>query len=70
MIGNLNVIRNEGYRALTRELGAAGAVVFLRQFENGNGNYTEERRAMMDTNSVDAIAERIRKRNAQKTQQA
>ena len=65
MIGNLNVIRNEGYRALTRELGAAGAAQFLRQFENGNGDYTEKRRSIMDTNSVDAIAERIRKRNAQ-----
>ena len=68
MIGNLSVIRNEGYRALTRELGAAGTVVFLRQFENGSGNYTEERRAMLDENSVDAIAERIRKRNAQQAQ--
>ena len=64
MIGNLNIIRNEGYRALTRELGAAGTIVFLRQFESGSGNYTEERRAMMEENSVDAIAERIRKRNA------
>jgi hypothetical protein len=69
MIGNLNVIRNEGYRALTRELGAAGTVVFLRQLENGNGNYTEERRAMMDENSVDKIAERIRKRNAEQVRQ-
>ena len=66
MIGNLNVIRNDGYRALTRELGAAGAVVFLRQFEKGRGNYTEERQAMMGENSVDTIAERIRQRNEQK----
>jgi len=65
MIGNLNIVRNEGYRALTRELGAAGTIVFLRQFESGSGNYTEERRAMMDENSVDTIAERIRKRNMQ-----
>jgi len=65
MIGNPNTIRNEGYRVLTKELGTAGAVVFLRQFENGNGNYTEERRAMLYENSIDAIAERIRKRNAQ-----
>jgi hypothetical protein len=65
MIGNLSVIRNEGYRALTRELGVAGAVMFLRQFENGSGNYTEDRRAIMEENSIDAIAERIRKRNAQ-----
>lgn len=66
MIGNLNAIRKGGYRALTRELGAAGAVVFLRQFENGSGNYTEERQAILIENSVDKIAKRIRKRNAQK----
>jgi len=65
MIGNLNVIRNEGYRALIRELGTAGTVVFLRQFENGSGNYTEERQMMLNENSIDDIAERIKKRNAQ-----
>jgi len=69
MIGNLNVIRNEGYRALIRELGVAGAVIFMRQFENGSGNYTEDRWAMMDKNSVDVIAERIRIRHRQQSQQ-
>ena len=64
MIGNPNAIRNEGYRVLAKELGTAGAVVFLRQFENGSGNYTDERRTILDENSVDVIAERIRKRNA------
>ncbi|GHV41818.1 hypothetical protein FACS189490_09460 [Clostridia bacterium] len=62
MVGNLNAIRNEGYRVLTQGLGAAGTVVFLRQFENGNGNYTEERRAALEENSIDAIAARIKKR--------
>ena len=70
MIGNLSVIRNEGYRALKQELGAAGAVVFIRQLENGSGNYTEERQAMLDNNSVDTIAERIKKRNDQQPRQA
>jgi hypothetical protein len=70
MIGNPSVIRNEGYRVLTRELGAAGAVVFLRQFESGSGNYTEDRRAVMDENTVDRIADRIRKRNENQTRQA
>jgi len=69
MIGNLSVIRNKGYRALMHELGAAGAVVFLRQFDNGSGNYTEDRRTMLEENSVDTIAERIKKRNAQQVRQ-
>jgi len=67
MIGNLSIIRSEGYRALTRELGAAGTVVFLRQLETGSGNYTEDRRSMVENNSVDIIADRIRKRNITRT---
>jgi len=68
MVGNLNAIRNGGYRALVRELGAAGTIQFLRQFENGSGNYTEERRAAFDENTVDIIAQRIRNSNAQSTE--
>ena len=49
---------------MTQGLGAAGTVVFLRQFENGVGNYTEERQPVLDENSIDMIAERIKKRNA------
>ena len=65
MIGNLNTIRSEGYRALTRELGAAGAAQFLRQMENGRGNYTDDRRPMLDENSVDDIVKRIQERKAE-----
>ena len=65
MIGNPNTIRNEGYKVLTKELGTAGAAVFLRQFENGSGNYTEERRVVLYENTIDMIVERIKKRNAQ-----
>jgi len=66
MTGNLNTIRNEGYRILIQGLGVTGAVAFLRQFENGSGNYTEERQAILDENSIDIIVERIKKRNAEK----
>jgi hypothetical protein len=52
MIGNISVIRNDGYRALINELGAAGTVLFLRQFEGGHGNYTEERRTILLNDSV------------------
>lgn len=69
MIGNLRIIRSEGFRALTRELGVAGTVVFMRQFEAGSGNFTEERIAMLTANSVDDIAVRIRKRNSEQSQE-
>ena len=43
MNNNLSVIRQAGLKALTRELGPSGTVLFIRQFENGYGNYTEDR---------------------------
>ena len=66
MIGNPSVVRNDGYRALINVLGAARTAMFLRQLENGIGNYTEDRRNILDNNSVDEIAERIKKRKADK----
>lgn len=63
MIENISEIRNKGYQALTRELGAAGTAMFLRQIYNGSGNYTEERRAILDATPVDEIMKRIQERN-------
>ena len=65
MIGNPSKIRNEGYRILTRGLGVVGTVVFLRQFENGSGNYTEERQATLSENPIEKIVDRIRERKMQ-----
>uniref|UniRef100_S0DDQ6 Uncharacterized protein n=1 Tax=termite gut metagenome TaxID=433724 RepID=S0DDQ6_9ZZZZ len=67
MIQNPNTIRTEGYRVLSRELGAANAANFLRQIENGSGDYTKERQTMLDENSIDTIAKRIRKRKDQRS---
>lgn len=39
--------RHKGFRALNKELGAVDTVIFMRQFESGYGNYTEERGASM-----------------------
>ncbi|MDR0423983.1 MAG: hypothetical protein LBH39_00740 [Clostridiales Family XIII bacterium] len=62
---NINAIREEGFRVLVDGLGAAGAVNFLRQFESGNGNYTEEREKLMEGVTIDEIATRIQKRKQQ-----
>jgi hypothetical protein len=59
---NLNAIREEGFRLLIGGLGAAGTVNFLRQFESGSGNYTDEREKILDGVTIDEIAERIRRR--------
>ena len=64
VIGNPSAIRNEGYKVLVQGLGVAGAVMFLRQIEDGTGNYTEERRSALEQNSINSIAARIKKRKA------
>jgi uncharacterized membrane-anchored protein len=65
MNSNLAELRERGLNALAKELGTVGAINFLRQFENNTGNYTEEREALLDGITIDDVAERIKRRNAQ-----
>ena len=65
MKGNLSMVRENGYRVLVRELGAADTVIFLRQFEGGSGNYTEERQTTLAGVTIDEIVARITARNTQ-----
>lgn len=55
----LEQIRRAGLEALRRELGVVGMVRFLQQFENGNGDYTEERQQIVGKAGVRALAEQI-----------
>jgi hypothetical protein len=57
----LDQIRRAGIEALDRELGPAGMVRFLQQFETGSGNYTLERHRWLGKQDVQAIADKIRK---------
>lgn len=67
MNNNLREIRQKGYKALIKELGAIGATIFIRQFENGYGNYTEEREEKLRDVTIDDIVESIGKRKMQKS---
>jgi hypothetical protein len=40
-------IRERGLKALSNTLGTVGTVYFLRQFSNGSGNWTEERKTVL-----------------------
>jgi hypothetical protein len=40
-------IQQKGFNALHNALGVVGTVYFLRQFYNGRGNYTEERKELL-----------------------
>ncbi len=55
----LEQIRRAGLEALARELGLAGMVRFLQQFETGRGDYSKERHDWLDKEDVQTLAEKI-----------
>lgn len=59
---NDKLIIEKGYKVLEKELGAAGTVIFLKQFENGSGDYTKEKEKVLKENNIDEIVDRINKR--------
>ena len=65
MISDLTAIREKGFNALTRELGPSGMAIFIRQFENGSGNYTDEREELLKDVTIDDIISSIKKRKGQ-----
>lgn len=52
-------ITQEALRLLYRELGLVNTVRFLTQFTGGYGNYTEERRAATEDQSLDELLAEI-----------
>jgi hypothetical protein len=57
-----NQIKQLGFDALKRELGIAGFIRFMQQFEVGHGNYAIDRDEWQKDYDIDAIAREIAKR--------
>ena len=53
-------IRTAGMRALFRDLGPAGLIRFLQQFEAGAGDYSTERHDWLPGTDVKDLASQIR----------
>lgn len=51
----LEEIRQVGLEALRQSLGRAGMIRFLQQFETGQGDYTQTRRAWVDHTSLEDL---------------
>ena len=64
---SLQEIRTIGFEALLRELGPAGAIRFIQQYETGRGDYTRDRRKILPKKSVREIGEGIMKRRQSKS---
>ena len=62
----LDEIRREGLDALRERLGQAGMIRFLAQFDNGRGDYTQERREWVDRTSLDDLRKLARSKKPKK----
>jgi len=63
----LTEITQEALRLLYRELGLVNTVRFLNQFTTGFGNYTEERRVLLENQTIDEAIADLRGYQAQRT---
>ena len=57
----LSEINDEAIRLLVREMGAADAARFIRQFTTGYGDYTEERKELFKDLTLEKAIEEIRR---------
>ncbi len=61
LITNQSELRHRGFQALTEALGWVNAVRFLRQYDPGSGNYTEERRTLLPDWDATTLVREARK---------
>lgn len=52
----------KGFQALVDALGYPDAIRFIRQFDNGSGDYTQERHQWLDQLTMDEILTDIKQR--------
>ena len=65
---NATLVRKAGLSALKKELGAVGMTYFIRQFNNGQGDYTAERDSLLEGIALDDIIMNVRELDARKAQ--
>ena len=56
----LSEINERAIDVLTRELGVAATLRFMMQFSSGEGNYTEERDALFEGLTLEALVKEVR----------
>ncbi len=60
----LEEIRQRGLIALRKELGRAGLIRFLQQFETGSGDYARERHDWVDSMSLEDLVAKVKAQRA------
>lgn len=63
-------LHRKGFQALVDALGYAESVRFLRLFDKGSGDYTQERHQWLDPLTMDEILADIKQRQEKDTNQS
>jgi len=63
-------VTERAIQVLSREIGVADTMRFLRQFATGSGNYTEEREALFRDYTLDDILKEVRHRTSPSDRQS
>ena len=53
-------VQAEGFAALVERLGPADAIRFVQFYQNGEGDYTKERRELLKDETVSSLAKKIK----------
>lgn len=61
LITNPTELRNRGFQALAEALGWVNAVRFLRLYDPGSGDYTEERKMLLPDWDASTLTQQARK---------
>ncbi len=63
MLPAINEVKKTGWDALVERLGAAGATLFILEYERGYGDYTEERKKIFDKKDLQEIIKEMKGKN-------
>jgi len=61
MLKTIEELKIDGWKALIDSLGLAEATRFLLQYQKGSGNYTKERKKLLENISINEIVEPYKK---------
>lgn len=62
MLKTIDELKIEGWKALIDSLGLAEATRYLLQYQKGSGNYTKERKKILDKLTINDIVKPYKKR--------
>lgn len=62
MLKTIREVKEAGWNALVERLGVAGATLFVLEYEQGYGDYTEERKKIFDKKKLDEIVKEMRRK--------